>query len=236
MSSAKSHTEYPLDVRRLRGLRGLVQSLGSVMPRLPGFAEFCEAARLGIGCFRSLREPCDGGRGGAEFAERVEEQGAEPPHGPRFVFGLIDDLGVPLGHFLGCGVLGAEVELRQGLGDGWPQQLTGIPDAHVSHLACLTVVTSRLWQSLGYDAPVAVVSARGGHRSLVGMLLAFLQARLAAKGRPGRFAALAAKARQHVVTAAALASVDIGAFHIGPAAGWIVMGLSLLALDFAVTG
>ena len=55
-------------------------------------------------------------------------------------------------------------------------------------------------------------------------------------GRPSRLAAAAAVARQHVVTAAALASVDVGAFHAGPVAGWVVTGLSLLALDFAVTG
>lgn len=43
-------------------------------------------------------------------------------------------------------------------------------------------------------------------------------------------------ARQHVVTAAALTSVDVGAFHFGGGVGWIVTGVSLLALDFAVTG
>lgn len=52
----------------------------------------------------------------------------------------------------------------------------------------------------------------------------------------GRLAAVAAKAREHVVTVAALASVDIGAFHICAPAGWIVTGLSLLAADFAVRG
>jgi hypothetical protein len=55
-------------------------------------------------------------------------------------------------------------------------------------------------------------------------------------GKPSRLARAAVVARQHVVTAAALASVDVGAFHGGPVAGWVVTGLSLLALDFAVTG
>lgn len=49
-------------------------------------------------------------------------------------------------------------------------------------------------------------------------------------------AAVVAKAREHVVTVAALVSVDIGAFHGCQVAGWVVTGLSLLALDFAVRG
>jgi hypothetical protein len=49
-------------------------------------------------------------------------------------------------------------------------------------------------------------------------------------------AAVVAVAREHVVTFAALVSVDIGAFHGGPVAGWVVTGLSLLAADFAVRG
>ena len=48
--------------------------------------------------------------------------------------------------------------------------------------------------------------------------------------------ALLAAARDHVVTVAALVSVDIGAFHGGQVAGWVVTGVSLLALDFAVRG
>jgi hypothetical protein len=42
--------------------------------------------------------------------------------------------------------------------------------------------------------------------------------------------------REHVVTVAALVSVDLGAFHWGPGVGWIVTGVSLLAADFAVRG
>ena len=61
-------------------------------------------------------------------------------------------------------------------------------------------------------------------------------ARRRAGGRPNRLAALAVQARQHLVTAAALAAMDFGAFHAGPVAGWVMTGVSLLALDFAVTG
>ena len=73
-------------------------------------------------------------------------------------------------------------------------------------------------------------------RSLLGKLAVAAVARQRTRSAAGRLAAAAAKAREHVVTFAALASVDIGAFHICAAAGWIVTGLSLLALDFAVRG
>ena len=56
------------------------------------------------------------------------------------------------------------------------------------------------------------------------------------KGKPGRVAAAVAVAREHVVTVAALVMVDIGAFHGGQIAGYVVTGVSLLALDFAVRG
>lgn len=55
-------------------------------------------------------------------------------------------------------------------------------------------------------------------------------------GKPGRLTAVLAVAREHVVTFAALTLVDIGAFHGGQIAGWVVTGLSVLALDFAVRG
>ena len=68
------------------------------------------------------------------------------------------------------------------------------------------------------------------------MLLAFLQLRLAGRGRGGGLAKFAAVARQHVMTAAALGAFDVGMFHWGPGVGWIGVCVSLLALDFAVTG
>ena len=58
-----------------------------------------------------------------------------------------------------------------------------------------------------------------------------------APGRAGgKLAAFAAIARQHVVTAAALASMDLGVWHYGAGPGWIATGVSLLVLDFAVAG
>lgn len=83
---------------------------------------------------------------------------------------------------------------------------------------------------------MASVAAAPG-RSLFGKASAALSALSARKpGKSRRVAAVVAVAREHVVTFAALASVDIGAFHGGQVAGWVVTGLSLLAADFAVRG
>lgn len=78
----------------------------------------------------------------------------------------------------------------------------------------------------------AVPAARP--RSLFGKASAAVASRK--RSKPARLAVVLAVAREHVVTFAALASVDIGAFHGGQVAGWIVTGVSLLALDFAVRG
>jgi hypothetical protein len=76
-----------------------------------------------------------------------------------------------------------------------------------------------------------------GRRSLLGKAAAYAAARKRARtGRPGGLAAAVARAREHVMTVAALAAADIGAFHWGAGVGWIVTGASLLALDFAVSG
>lgn len=84
---------------------------------------------------------------------------------------------------------------------------------------------------------VTAALPRPRRRSLIGKASAAVAARRSARtGRPGKLAAFAAVARQHVVTAAALASADFGAFHAGPVAGWVSLGVSLLVLDFAVTG
>lgn len=83
---------------------------------------------------------------------------------------------------------------------------------------------------------MTTVTLPGARRSLIGKLGAALKERARARGRQSRLAAAITTARQHMVTAAALASVDIGAFHGGMAAGWVVTGITLLALDFAVTG
>ena len=77
-------------------------------------------------------------------------------------------------------------------------------------------------------------SGRAGCRHM--LLDSVVQASAAVAAKPGRLAAVLAVAREHVVTFAALVSVDIGAFHGGQIAGFVVTGLSLLALDFAVRG
>jgi hypothetical protein len=87
---------------------------------------------------------------------------------------------------------------------------------------------------------VVAATAPGARRSLVGKVIA--RCRGAARGRhPSAIAAFAVKAREHVVTVAALASADFGAFqvhipHLGLAPGWTVVCASLLALDFAIGG
>lgn len=64
-----------------------------------------------------------------------------------------------------------------------------------------------------------------------------LVARTRSRGRTGgKLAAFAAVARQHVVTAAALVSVDLGVWQYGAGPGFIATGVSLLVLDFAVAG
>ena len=83
---------------------------------------------------------------------------------------------------------------------------------------------------------MAVVTA-AGHRSVLGKAGAALAASAKRRGRAGgKLAAFAAVARQHVVTGAALASMDLGVWHYGAGPGWIATGVSLLVLDFAVTG
>lgn len=72
-------------------------------------------------------------------------------------------------------------------------------------------------------------------RSLLGKLAAAAAAR-GTRARSARLTAALAVARQHVVTVAALASVDVGAFHGGQVAGWVVTGVSLLVADFAIRG
>ena len=80
-------------------------------------------------------------------------------------------------------------------------------------------------------------SAPGSGRSLFGKASAVLSARKKARtGKPSALTAALSVAREHVVTAAALVLVDVGAFHGGQIAGFVVTGLSVLALDFAVRG
>ena len=80
---------------------------------------------------------------------------------------------------------------------------------------------------------MAAVSV-GRPRSLLAKAYAAVSARKRVK--PGQVAAVVAKAREYVLTVAALASADLGAFHWGRGVGFLVTGASLLALDFAVRG
>ena len=84
-----------------------------------------------------------------------------------------------------------------------------------------------------YDAPVTTVTLPSG-RSLLGKASAALQARK--RARSARTAAVVAVVREHVGTVAALVSVDLGAFHWGPGVGFLAVGASMLAADFAVRG
>lgn len=78
----------------------------------------------------------------------------------------------------------------------------------------------------------AVSAARP--RSLLAKAYSAVAARRRAK--PLRVAAVLVVAREYVLTVAALASADLGAFHWGRGVGFLVSGASLLALDFAVRG
>ena len=76
--------------------------------------------------------------------------------------------------------------------------------------------------------------AAPSRRSLLGKTAAYVAARKRSKS--ARAAAVLSAVREHVVTVAALVSVDLGAFHWGPGFGWLAVGASLLAADFAVRG
>jgi hypothetical protein len=73
-------------------------------------------------------------------------------------------------------------------------------------------------------------------RSFIGKIGSAVAARARAKGKASKLAAALAVAREHVVTTAALASMDFGAFHLTHGWGWFAVGVSVLALDFAVRG
>ena len=76
--------------------------------------------------------------------------------------------------------------------------------------------------------------AAPSRRSLLGKTAAYVAARKRSKS--ARTAAVLSAVREHVVTVAALVSADLGAFHWGPGFGWLAVGASLLAADFAVRG
>lgn len=76
--------------------------------------------------------------------------------------------------------------------------------------------------------------AAGARRPLLSKAAGAVAARRKAPGR--QLGAALAAAREHVVTVAALSSIDFGVFRASSVAGWIVCGVSLLVLDFAIRG
>lgn len=99
--------------------------------------------------------------------------------------------------------------------------------AHLEGLLRLEGLRVRL------EACVAAVTVPGTRRSLLGMALSAVQGRARAKGRTSR---LAAAVQEHVMTFAAMAAIDVGMFHLGVVAGWVSVGVSLLLLDFKISG
>lgn len=80
---------------------------------------------------------------------------------------------------------------------------------------------------------MAVVSAPGARRSLVGAALAAAASRARVKGRAGK---AVAAVRENVMTFAGLAAIDTGMFHLGVVAGWVAVGVSVLLADFRIQG
>lgn len=70
-------------------------------------------------------------------------------------------------------------------------------------------------------------------RSLLGKVALVAQARAVARRGTSRLAAFVV---DHVGTVAALAAADTGLFHIGPAQGWIGLGVALVIAEFKVHG
>ena len=83
---------------------------------------------------------------------------------------------------------------------------------------------------------MVATTAPGSRRSLLGMLLTAVLAHFKPRARSLRIADVIAVARQHVMTAAALAAMDLGAFQVWHHGGWFAVAASLVLLDFAVTG
>ena len=85
---------------------------------------------------------------------------------------------------------------------------------------------------------MAAVTA-GKPSTLVGQILALLVAlNRPRSGKKARaFAArFAVAAREHVTTVAAFTAIDLGAFQASVVAGWIVLGVSLLLVEYKVRG
>lgn len=81
---------------------------------------------------------------------------------------------------------------------------------------------------------MAVATAPGARRSLLGTAIAALHGR--AKAKTGRASRLATAVSEHAMTFAAMAAIDTGMFHVGFVAGWVSVGVSLLLADFKIQG
>lgn len=86
---------------------------------------------------------------------------------------------------------------------------------------------------------VASVTAGKKPSTLIGQVLALLA--VLNRPRDGQkvkaFAVKAvAAAREHVTTVVAFASIDLGCFRASAVAGWIVLGVSLLIIEWKIRG
>jgi hypothetical protein len=75
--------------------------------------------------------------------------------------------------------------------------------------------------------------------TLIGQLTALLAGLFRPRdGRKARAWAgrIAVAVREHVTTAAAFASIDLGCFRASLVAGWIALGVSLLLLEWKIRG
>lgn len=80
---------------------------------------------------------------------------------------------------------------------------------------------------------MAAVTAPSG-RSLLGKIASAAASRAAARGRISSRAA--AFITEHALTMVALGFADTGMWHLGPVAGWIATGVSVLIADFKFQG
>jgi hypothetical protein len=80
---------------------------------------------------------------------------------------------------------------------------------------------------------VAVATAPGPRRSLIGMALDAVQKRARARGRTARLATFIG---DHLLTVCAMAAIDVALFREGLVTGCIALGVSLLVIDFKIQG
>ena len=73
-------------------------------------------------------------------------------------------------------------------------------------------------------------------RSLLGRLGSAIGTSARSAGTRRRIATLVTRARQHVMTAAALTAADLGGFTVFHHGGFFVLAASILALHFDVAG